>query len=73
VQKDRSPQTLLDKRALAIFTLIAEGLTNAEIAEKLDISIKTVSNTSQLIKEKLDVTRQADITKMALKFGLIET
>lgn len=72
VQKDNSPQTLLDKRALAIFTLIAEGLTNAEIAEKLDISIKTVSNTSQIIKEKLGVARQAEITKMALKFGLIQ-
>ena len=72
VQKDNSPQTLLDKRALTIFTLIAEGLTNAEIAEKLDISIKTVSNSSQIIKEKLGVARQADITKMALKFGLIQ-
>jgi len=73
VQKDHSPQSLLDKRALAIFTLIAEGLTNAEIAEKLDISIKTVSNTSQIIKEKLGVARQAEITKMAFKFGLIHT
>jgi DNA-binding NarL/FixJ family response regulator len=72
VQKDSSPQSLLDKRALAIFTLIAEGLTNAEIAEQLDISIKTVSNTSQIIKEKLGVARQADITKMAFKFGLIQ-
>jgi DNA-binding NarL/FixJ family response regulator len=72
VQKDTSPQTLLDKRSLAIFVLIAEGLTNAEIAEKLDISIKTVSNTSQLIKEKLGVIRQADVTKMAFKYGLIQ-
>jgi DNA-binding NarL/FixJ family response regulator len=73
VQKDSSPQSLLDKRALTIFTLIAEGLTNAEIAEQLDISIKTVSNVSQVIKEKLGVSRQAEITRMAIKFGLIET
>ncbi|PRC92587.1 response regulator transcription factor [Solimicrobium silvestre] len=72
VQKDSSPQTLLDSRALTIFTLLAEGLTNAEIAEQLDISIKTVSNVSQVIKEKLGIQRQADLTKLALKHGLIQ-
>jgi len=72
LQKDNSPQSLLDRRSLAIFTLIAEGLTNAEIAEKLDISIKTVSNSSQIIKETLGVQRQAEITRMAMKFGLIQ-
>ncbi|TDK62585.1 response regulator transcription factor [Sapientia aquatica] len=72
IQKDTSPQTLLDNRALAIFVHIAEGLTNAEVADKLDISIKTVSNISQTIKEKLGVQRQAEFTKLALKHGLIQ-
>jgi DNA-binding NarL/FixJ family response regulator len=72
VRGDVSPQSQLDERALEIFTLMAEGLTNAEIAEKLDVSTKTISNISQAVKEKLGVHRPAYITKLAVKHGLIE-
>jgi two-component system invasion response regulator UvrY len=72
VRGDASPQSQLDERALEIFTLMAEGLTNAEIAEKLDVSTKTISNVSQAVKEKLGVHRPAYITRLAVKHGLIE-
>jgi DNA-binding NarL/FixJ family response regulator len=72
VRGDLSPQSQLDERALEIFTLMAEGLTNAEIAEKLDVSTKTISNISQSVKEKLGVHRPAYITRLAVKHGLIE-
>ncbi|MQA39649.1 response regulator transcription factor [Rugamonas aquatica] len=72
VRGDASPQSQLDERALEIFTLMAEGLTNAEIAEKLDVSTKTISNISQAVKEKLGVHRPASITRLAVKHGLIE-
>jgi DNA-binding NarL/FixJ family response regulator len=71
VRGDVSPQSQLDERGLEIFKLMAEGLTNAEIAEKLNLSTKTISNTSQAIKEKLGVHRQANITLLAVKHGLI--
>jgi DNA-binding NarL/FixJ family response regulator len=72
VRGDASPQSQLDERALEIFTLMAEGWTNAEIAEKLDVSTKTISNISQAVKEKLGVHRPAYITRLAVKHGLIE-
>jgi DNA-binding NarL/FixJ family response regulator len=72
VRGDVSPQSQLDQRGLEIFNLMAEGLTNAEIAEKLSLSTKTISNISQSVKEKLGVHRQAYITKLAVKHGLIE-
>jgi two-component system, NarL family, invasion response regulator UvrY len=72
VRGDVSPQSQLDERSLEIFKLMAEGLTNAEIAERLDLSTKTISNISQAVKEKLGVHRQAYITKLAVKHGLIE-
>ncbi|MEO7493810.1 MAG: response regulator transcription factor [Massilia sp.] len=72
VRGDVSPQSQLDQRGLEIFKLMAEGLTNAEIADKLNLSTKTISNVSQAIKEKLGVHRQAYITKLAVKHGLIE-
>lgn len=72
VRGDVSPQSQLDQRGLEIFKLMAEGLTNAEIADKLNLSTKTISNISQSVKEKLGVHRQAYITKLAVKHGLIE-
>jgi DNA-binding NarL/FixJ family response regulator len=72
VRGDVSPQSQLDERGLEIFKLMAEGLTNAEIAEKLNLSTKTISNISQSVKEKLGVHRQAYITRLAVKHGLIE-
>jgi two-component system invasion response regulator UvrY len=72
VRGDASPQTLLDERSLEIFKMMAEGLTNVEIAEKLDLSQKTISNISQAVKEKLGIHRPALITKLAMKHGLIE-
>jgi two-component system invasion response regulator UvrY len=72
VRGDASPQSTLDERELAIFTSMAEGLTNLEIAEKLNLSAKTISNASQTIKEKLGMHRPALITKLAVKHGLIE-
>ena len=50
VRGDASPQASLDERELDIFTSMAEGLTNVEIAEKLNLSAKTISNVSQTIK-----------------------
>lgn len=72
VRGDVSPQSLLDERSLEIFTLMAEGLTNGEIAERLDVSSKTISNASQAIKDKLGVQRAADITRLAVRHGLIQ-
>lgn len=72
IRGDMSPQSLLEPREIEIFTLMAQGLTNHEIAEHLGLSPKTISNSSQGIKEKLGIHRAADITRLAVKHGLIE-
>jgi DNA-binding NarL/FixJ family response regulator len=66
-----APQDKLDPREVEIFKLMADGLTIAEMAEKLSLSQKTISNASLAIKEKLGIHRPAEITKLALKYGLI--
>lgn len=72
VRGDDSPQSLLEEREVEIFKLMAQGLTNVEIADKLGLSAKTISNTSQTIKEKLGMHRPAEITRLAVRHGLIE-
>jgi two-component system, NarL family, invasion response regulator UvrY len=68
---DASPQSKLSRRDLEVFRMMAEGRTNAEIAEHMNLSTKTISNISQNVKELLGVQRQADITRLALKYMLI--
>lgn len=69
--RDTSPQSKLEPRELEIFTLIANGHTNAEIAEQLNLSLRTVSSISQTVKDKLSISRTSDFTKLAIKHGLI--
>jgi two-component system invasion response regulator UvrY len=72
VRGDESPVSRLQPREVEVFKLMAQGLTNVEIAEKLGLSPKTISTTSQSIKDQLGVHRAADITLLAVKCGLIE-
>ena len=72
VRGDYSPQSLLDERQFEIFILMAQGLTNVEMAEKLQLSPKTISNVSQAVKEALGIHRMADIARLAIKHELID-
>lgn len=67
----KSPLELLDARELGVFRLMAEGFTNLEMAEKLSLSAKTISNITQSVKEKLGTTRPAEITRIAIRNGLL--
>lgn len=72
VHGDDSPRARLEPREVEVFSLMASGLTNVEIAERMSLSPKTISTISQTIKEKLGIHRAAEITRLALKHGLIE-
>ena len=72
VRGDDSPHATLHPRELDVFLRIAKGQTVNEIAKELHISPKTVGNTSVKLKRKLGVTRAAEVTRLAIKFGLIE-
>lgn len=72
VRGDESPRSKLEAREIEVFTRLAQGLTNNEIAERMNLSTKTISTVSQAVKEKLGVQRAAEITRLALKHGMIE-
>jgi len=69
---DESPQAKLELRELQVFRLMAEGFTNVEIAQKMNLSTRTITTLTQTVKEKLGVQRQADLTRLALKHQIIE-
>jgi two-component system response regulator NreC len=62
----------LTPREREVLTLIAEGLTNAEIAGKLVISVKTVDRHRENIMRKLNLHSRVDLVKYALRIGLID-
>ncbi|HRN73630.1 MAG TPA: response regulator transcription factor [Ginsengibacter sp.] len=66
---DRIPP--ISRREKEVLQLIAEGLTNAEIAERLFISIPTVNTHRKSLLEKLESKNTAILIGKAIKLGLV--
>ena len=64
-----SPATLT-AREREVLQPISEGLTTKEIAERLNVSVKTVETHRYNIMQKLDIHSVAELTKYAIKVGL---
>jgi len=62
----------LTERELEVLTLIALGHTNAEIAEQLFLSVRTVETHRAHIQQKLGVSTRAELVRYALDNDLIE-
>lgn len=65
--------TDLSERETDVLRLIALGHTNAEIAEKLYISVRTVETHRAHIQQKLGVSSRAELVQCALTRGLVGT
>lgn len=63
----------LSERERDVLRLIALGHTNAEIAEQLSISIRTVESHRAHIQRKLQLSKRAELVRYALEHGLVET
>ena len=61
----------ISKRELEVLQLIAEGLSNQEIAGRLFVSLNTVKTHSSRIFEKLDVKRRTQAIEKAKRLSLI--
>jgi predicted ATPase/DNA-binding CsgD family transcriptional regulator len=61
----------LSAREQELVRLVARGLTDAQIAEQLHISPRTVSSHLDRIRDKTGCRRRADLTRLALQDGLV--
>jgi len=67
----RAPDDL-SGRELEVLKLIGLGHTNAEIAEKLFISVRTVESHRARIQHKLHVSTRAELVRYAIERGLLD-
>jgi DNA-binding NarL/FixJ family response regulator len=61
----------LSVRETEVLCLLADGLTNKDVADKLFLSVNTVACHRQNIMKKLGLRNTVDITKYALRNGYI--
>jgi len=64
--------SLMTPRELEVLTLLAYGHTNAEIAEKLHISERTVESHRTNIMSKLELKSRAELVRFAIDNGILK-
>lgn len=66
-----NPVDLLTSREREVLTMIAEGKTNKEIANALNLSVYTIESHRGSVMEKLNLHNTGDIVRFALRNGLM--
>lgn len=61
----------LSVRELEVLNLIAQGLSNREISERLFLALSTVKGHNRIIFDKLQVSRRTEAVALARKLGLL--
>lgn len=67
----RQPDPSLTPRERAILTCIGEGLSNAEIADRLALSVGTVKNHTSQILDKLELRDRTQLAIYAIRRQLV--
>ena len=68
---DGGPASALTARELQVMEMLSRGLTNREIAEHLQISIKTVDTHRGHVLKKLGLRNNSELTRFAVKHGYV--
>jgi two-component system, NarL family, invasion response regulator UvrY len=66
----RSPLAKLTSREIEILRLLGAGKSLSEIAWSIQVSYKTIANTSSAMRQKLGVRSSADLVRLAIENGL---
>ncbi|MGC3003570.1 response regulator [Streptomyces sp. G35A] len=69
---EEAPEQLLTPREEEVLKLVAEGHSSKEIAELLFISVKTVQRHRENLLHKLGLRDRLDLTRYAIRAGLVE-
>ncbi|MGE5224352.1 MAG: response regulator transcription factor [Omnitrophica WOR_2 bacterium] len=70
--ESETPENVLSLRESEVARLIAKGYSNREIADQINVSVKTVETYKYRVMEKLHFKSRADIVRYALKHGWLQ-
>jgi DNA-binding NarL/FixJ family response regulator len=73
LSSDTTIADALSQRELDVLRLLARGLSNAEIAQRLHLSEGTVRNYVSAILTKLEVSDRTQAAVLALRYGLVDS
>ena len=62
----------LSGREREVLQLVAEGKSNKEVAQVLDVAVSTVESHRKRIMEKLDLHNTADMVRFAVRKGIVQ-
>ena len=65
---DKTPIETLSDRELEVFELLGNGLASREIADRLELSVKTVETYREKIKSKLSLKNGTELTRHAIHY-----
>ena len=67
-----APESLLSNREMQVLLRLARGSTTREVSEALSLSLSTVETYRSRILEKLNLRNNSDLTRFAIRRGLID-
>ena len=68
---EADPYETLTDREKQVLKLVAEGLSNKEVAEVLGISVKTAMSHREKVMEKLQLHNRTELVRFAIRRGVI--
>jgi DNA-binding NarL/FixJ family response regulator len=69
----QGPVERLTPRQREVLQLIAEGLSTKEIAQRLDLSVKTVESHRAELMQRLDIHGVAGLVRYAIRVGIVRS
>ena len=69
---EEHPAAQLNAREFEVLRLLLQGLEPQAIGQRLSLSPKTVQNLHYQIKARLDVRNDIELTRLALRWGLLD-
>jgi len=73
LRNEEAQEVPLSPRQREVLQLIAEGLSTKVIAQRLDLSVKTVESHRTLLMKQLDIHEVAGLVRYALRKGIISS
>jgi two-component system invasion response regulator UvrY len=69
---DASPFDTLSQRELQVMLMVLKGHKTQEISDKLCLSPKTVSTYRHRLFDKLNVSSDTELTRLAMRYGMLD-